>query len=209
MTTPTPALLPCPFCGGPAEFEEVARDSGREAAWSVGCRMKDGESECIGQQSLLTFSRKIEAIAAWNTRHPSPALPTPALAGLADELRRLLDGVTPRPWRKHKADGYIAGSASDYAQLHVPRDNDRDLILALVNNLDTLLAALAAPPATLEAQVRGLVAEWGAEAGDWMAGLSPPGLPERSGDLILRERIKRLNECADALAALLTGGENG
>lgn len=72
-TTPMPTsdaeLLPCPFCGGPAEPEHL--EDGR---WSAGCNDRHGEGDCMGYQSLQTFSRKCEAIAAWNTR----AAPTPS-----------------------------------------------------------------------------------------------------------------------------------
>lgn len=62
-------LKPCPFCGGPAAFEEV--DNKGYVAWSVGCRADqidpDGD-ECIAQQFLMTFTRKTEAAQAWNKR---------------------------------------------------------------------------------------------------------------------------------------------
>jgi len=57
-------LLPCPFCGGPAELEEV--DGG---GWSVGCEEKPlSVHYCMGYQSLTSFATKREAISAWNTR---------------------------------------------------------------------------------------------------------------------------------------------
>lgn len=57
-------LLECPFCGGPAELEEV--DGG---GWSVGCQEKPLSVHfCMGYQSLTSFATKREAIAAWNTR---------------------------------------------------------------------------------------------------------------------------------------------
>lgn len=59
-------LKPCPFCGGEADIEETSFME--HATFSVGCRSMEGPDECIGQQSLLTFARKSEAIAAWNRR---------------------------------------------------------------------------------------------------------------------------------------------
>ena len=61
-------LKPCPFCGGPADFEQVER-LGIDT-WSVGCRATkdDDPDECIAQQFLMTFTRKVEAAAAWNKR---------------------------------------------------------------------------------------------------------------------------------------------
>lgn len=62
------SLLPCPFCGHRAILEEVESKSVGISAWTVGCVEQDGEIECMGYQSLTTFSRKIEAVKAWNTR---------------------------------------------------------------------------------------------------------------------------------------------
>lgn len=68
-------LEPCPFCGGPADIEEIApKDAGgRNVSFSAGCRNMDGPDECIGQQSLLTFARKSDAAKAWNRRSSSAA----------------------------------------------------------------------------------------------------------------------------------------
>lgn len=67
-------LLPCPFCGGPADFEECPQGSkGFTAAfvtWSVGCQNSD--EDCIGYQMLAHFNRKLEAAEAWNKRAPVP-----------------------------------------------------------------------------------------------------------------------------------------
>ena len=61
---PNSELLVCPFCGGPAELEEV--DGG---GWSVGCEEKPlSVHYCMGYQSLTSFATKREAISAWNTR---------------------------------------------------------------------------------------------------------------------------------------------
>lgn len=64
----TVELKPCPFCGGEASFEHL--ESG---AWSIGCIDIDGE--CMGFQSLQTFARQADAIAAWNTRTSPPREP--------------------------------------------------------------------------------------------------------------------------------------
>lgn len=64
------ALLPCPFCGGSASFEEVDGVI-QGSAWTVGCS-DGGGSECIGFQPMTTFSRKSEAAKAWNTRALMP-----------------------------------------------------------------------------------------------------------------------------------------
>lgn len=64
-------LKPCPWCGGPADIEEIGGRDGAGASFSVGCHDGDGSSVCFGYQSLTQFARKSEAIAAWNKR-PSP-----------------------------------------------------------------------------------------------------------------------------------------
>lgn len=68
-------LLPCPFCGGPAVFEECAQGSSvnpKSATWSVGCG--NTKIDCIAYQMLATFSRKTEAAEAWNKRAPTAAV---------------------------------------------------------------------------------------------------------------------------------------
>jgi C4-type Zn-finger protein len=65
-------LLPCPFCGGEAVYEEVeARvTSSGKIMWSVGCNScgDDDEPTCFGYQSPIVFNRKCEAAKTWNTR---------------------------------------------------------------------------------------------------------------------------------------------
>jgi hypothetical protein len=62
-------VLPCPFCGSPASVE--ASSSGAEAVFVVGCD-SDGEPECPVGQSLTTYARRGDAVAAWNRRAPLP-----------------------------------------------------------------------------------------------------------------------------------------
>jgi hypothetical protein len=51
----------CPWCAGPADFENL--ENGR---YSVGCN--DSEGECLGFQLMTTFATKREAQKAWNRR---------------------------------------------------------------------------------------------------------------------------------------------
>jgi len=67
-------LLPCPFCGSPAELhqESGAVDQFR---WHVGCSRVDVdaegvETECIAYLPQTDYARKADAIAAWNRRAP-------------------------------------------------------------------------------------------------------------------------------------------
>jgi hypothetical protein len=77
----TKALLPCPFCGSPAELE---RDSDHHGEWfNLGCsrhwgRVKDPDKSCLGARLWYTETDvpEVEAIAAWNRRAGySAALP--------------------------------------------------------------------------------------------------------------------------------------
>ena len=62
-------LKPCPFCGGPADFEECAQGSSTgvySCTWSVGCQNQN--EDCIAYQLLAHYNRKSEAAEAWNKR---------------------------------------------------------------------------------------------------------------------------------------------
>lgn len=74
LTTGLPALKPCPFCGGKATLEEVPNKTTGMSNWTVGCVEEDGETECMGYQSLSEYARKIEAVNAWNLRHVDTVL---------------------------------------------------------------------------------------------------------------------------------------
>lgn len=60
----------CPWCGGPADIEEIGGKDGAPASFSVGCHDGDGDGVCFGYQSLTSFARKSDAVRAWNTRSP-------------------------------------------------------------------------------------------------------------------------------------------
>ena len=63
-------IKPCPFCGGPAVIEEVG--DGASVRFSVGCQEDSDRTDiCMGYQSLTTFDRRSDAIAAWNKRTPA------------------------------------------------------------------------------------------------------------------------------------------
>lgn len=71
-------LLPCPFCGSPAEIE---RDNDHHGSWfNLGCSRHWGKSldaadKCIAGRLWYTESeaREADAIAAWNKRPPENA----------------------------------------------------------------------------------------------------------------------------------------
>ena len=58
-------LLPCPFCGGDAVFEECESGAGLGVLWSPGCL----DDECIGWMVMAKYNTKGEAATAWNRRH--------------------------------------------------------------------------------------------------------------------------------------------
>lgn len=71
MPAASEQLLPCPFCGGPAAFEECPQGSSTKVdscTWSVGCA--NTEVDCIAFQMMASFDRKSEAAEAWNKRAP-------------------------------------------------------------------------------------------------------------------------------------------
>ena len=66
-TTPdTTQPLPCPFCGGEAALEPEGSGMDTEENWSVYCFAEECPSTpCVVEAGMDN------AIAAWNTRHPT------------------------------------------------------------------------------------------------------------------------------------------
>lgn len=81
------ALLPCPFCGSPAEIE---RENDHHGSWfNLGCSRhwgKGTDNQCIAGRLWYTETEtpEAEAVAAWNRRSPDPTL-MGALKLLSDE----------------------------------------------------------------------------------------------------------------------------
>lgn len=99
-TTPQAALLPCPFCGGPAE---IRGDFGLE---QLAC--SDPTGECPGSTVHLpchTAERRRKSIADWNTRANLQAA-TPASQPQDDELLRLFDLHARYVAELHTADAF-------------------------------------------------------------------------------------------------------
>jgi Lar family restriction alleviation protein len=69
MTRPTPALLPCPFCGCLAWIHSMAIFPGGIRGWRI---------ECEGDCHAMTcwWHSEQEAVATWNTRTTQPKEPT-------------------------------------------------------------------------------------------------------------------------------------
>jgi hypothetical protein len=61
-----PFLKRCPFCGGPAGFEEVTPENYPLTTWAVNCENED--EDCIACVMAKTYSRKTDAADAWNKR---------------------------------------------------------------------------------------------------------------------------------------------
>jgi len=72
--TDDPPLLPCPFCGSEAHFEQWADCSiypEKKGQWSVACLHSYSPDEgCLGAQLIASFDHKVEAAKAWNKRAP-------------------------------------------------------------------------------------------------------------------------------------------
>ena len=79
MSAPETEMLPCPFCGGQAYISEFSGITGTH--FYAHC--VDETCPAFIVEPYCGWSRKIEAIAAWNTRAPvaSPAPDSEALAG--------------------------------------------------------------------------------------------------------------------------------
>ena len=62
-------ILPCPFCGGKADIDEVSAASSnpRGVAFAVTC-IADNEDPCPGYAGFASWSRRSDAIKAWNKR---------------------------------------------------------------------------------------------------------------------------------------------
>ena len=62
-------ILPCPFCGGKADIDEVSAGSvdPRSVAFSVSC-VAENEEPCPGYAGGASWSRRSDAIKAWNKR---------------------------------------------------------------------------------------------------------------------------------------------
>lgn len=106
----TDKIDPCPFCGGPADMEEIKGAS--FSSWSVGCRNMEGPDECIGQQSMLTFARKCDAVTAWNRR----SAPTPDIDAMRNYIIRLTGSYVDAPgWFElaEEARQYIAAKKAE------------------------------------------------------------------------------------------------
>ena len=72
-------LMPCPFCGGVAEFERIGnrRQSTIISCTECGCRLENGEEWEHG--------------SAWNTRAAIAAMPAPASPSVAEAASVFLD----------------------------------------------------------------------------------------------------------------------
>lgn len=89
-------LLPCPFCGGEAEYEEVRGGFRDEIRWTVGCKLlataDDEDDSCCGYQSIKTHTRKQEALTYWNRRYPAAEPETQRLRGILRNIGECISG---------------------------------------------------------------------------------------------------------------------
>jgi len=124
-STPTPNLLPCPFCGK-SEFLEVLTDaeiheSGDEAftldGWGVICSaaVEEGLPGGCGAQGGYQETPEL-AVEAWNRRAPAPVQASPAPADLVALFRNAFyAGAESQGWSDGSGCDPQIGRACDEA----------------------------------------------------------------------------------------------
>jgi hypothetical protein len=101
--TEAPELLPCPFCGSPADLE---RDSDHHGEWfNLGCSRHWGKvidpssaNTCLAGRIFYTEAGRCEgeAIAAWNRRADLPAAPAnPCVVAMGKAVRHIARVIMP------------------------------------------------------------------------------------------------------------------
>jgi hypothetical protein len=141
----------------PAKSDAGARHQALEEAAQVADSHANGLRRALGKghrsdHDVAVFESAIsEAVAVAVAIRNLTALTPAAPDGLAEELRALADEATPGPWQHHCSHVYgpdpdrtLVGQLVNGPWLV----SDRDLIVALRNNLPTILAALAKPAPT-------------------------------------------------------------
>ena len=78
-----PELLPCPFCGGPAEVVDI--DEGENAGGSCVCC-----TTCLASGNV-EFGFKENFVSIWNRRVQAPAPATDAVAQMVEAARAALN----------------------------------------------------------------------------------------------------------------------
>jgi hypothetical protein len=82
-----PKLRACPFCGGPAAFEQHIPEKYPNPVWTVHC--DNQEEDCFaGKADFAVYSRKVEAAEAWNTRKPPQSPPTEIEGEVLDDGKK-------------------------------------------------------------------------------------------------------------------------
>lgn len=137
MTNPTPDLLPCPFCGGEADFSLGKTGEGED--WHY---LECAECETMGprvQYAAHNIAIKDALSSAWNTRadlaavQPAPVCPECSNTGLRDT-----GGVYP--W----GEGIFVACDHDDPQPD-PRDEVIARLVDALRNCDGGLGALGVP----------------------------------------------------------------
>jgi Restriction alleviation protein Lar len=108
MTDHKPDLLPCPFCGSPAELE---LDSDHHGEWfNLGCsnhweKVREPAKPCVGGRLFYTepLEERDAAISAWNSRAPVNRA----------EWARKIEGVLNIPSSGHASAGELADTILD------------------------------------------------------------------------------------------------
>lgn len=99
MTAPTPTveaesreLLPCPFCGGEAEINQIGNDHTPKRGFEVKCAAWG----CATKKRAMVIRQPVEkarefAVAAWNHRAAPPTAAAPTIAQINAALDAQID----------------------------------------------------------------------------------------------------------------------
>ena len=106
--TETPALKPCPFCGGEAKGERLFSTSGKSSTFYIGCSNDD----CWAEVST-SHPDEAEATAAWNKRSVGSSAPLSAWLPIESAPK---DGT--------KILAFVRGKGWDVMRYHIPANPD-------------------------------------------------------------------------------------
>lgn len=96
-------LLPCPFCGGEAEINQIGNMATKSRGFEVRCTAWG----CSTKKRSMVIRRSLEdartwAVERWNARAPSDAALVEALEPFARAYERWADGGNLKGWQAER-----------------------------------------------------------------------------------------------------------